>query len=617
MSGRARQSFQLLLIKPSHYDDDGYVIQWARSSIPSNSLAALYGLALDCAEREVLGPDVEIEIGVSDETNTRIVPSAIIERIREAGGHALVGLVGVQTNQFPRAVDIARPLRAAGIPVCIGGFHVSGCLAMLPELPDDLKEAVDLGITLFAGEAEGRLDELVRAAHRRALEPIYNFMQDLPDLEGAPAPYLPAETVRRTSGMRTSLDAGRGCPFLCSFCTIINVQGRKSRARSPDDVERIVRANLAQGVRNFFITDDNLARNQNWEAIFDRLIAMRERDGVRFGIVAQVDTMAHRIRGFIDKAARADINRVFIGLESINTESLKGAQKGQNHISEYRVMLQAWHAVGTLTYAGYILGFPNDTPESIARDIGIIQRELPIDILEFFILTPLPGSADHKKLHLAGVEMERDMNKYDVVHVTTRHASMSNDELAAVYRSAWSLYYSPEHVETVLRRAKCWGYDLHNMMWKLISFDAPHRLENVHPLDGGIFRRKYRRDRRPGHPIENVVVFHARESWRTVRKYARFASLYWRYRRALRRVARDDRPYSDVAMTPPSAEEAGVLELFTATRGAEVEANRLRRRTFPLRAVRTREAAGGATPGPADVRQAPAGANGDRRDRPA
>jgi radical SAM superfamily enzyme YgiQ (UPF0313 family) len=537
------RTFELVLIKPSHYDDDGYVIQWARSSIPSNSLAVLYGLALDCSQRQVLGPDVAIRIAAWDETNTRIVPSAIIDRVRTAGGHGLVGLVGVQSNQFPRAMDIARPLRAAGIPVCIGGFHVSGCLAMLPEVPRDLQEAVDLGVTLFAGEAEGRLDELLRAADRRDLQPIYNFMEDLPGLEGAPTPYLPAETVRRTSGMRASLDAGRGCPFLCSFCTIINVQGRKSRARGADDVERIVRANSAQGVCNFFITDDNLARNQNWEAIFDRLIAMREREGLRIRIVAQVDTMAHRIHGFIDKASRAGINRVFIGLESINTESLKGAQKGQNHISEYRTMLQAWHAVGTLTYAGYILGFPNDTPESIARDIGIIQRELPIDILEFFILTPLPGSADHKKLHLAGVEMEHDMNKYDVVHVTTRHPLMSNDELMDIYRRAWKLYYSREHVERVLRRAKTWNYDLRNMMWKLISFDAPHRLENVHPLDGGIFRRKYRRDRRSGLPLENALVFYARQGFESARKYTRFAALYWRYRRTLRRVVRDQRPY--------------------------------------------------------------------------
>ena len=88
---------------------------------------------------------------------------------------------------------------------------------------------------------------------------------------------------------------------------------------------------------------------------------------------------------------------MFIGLENINPDSLKGASKGQNRITEYRAMLQAWRKVGVLTYAGYILGFPNDTPESIARDIGIIQRELPIDILEFFMLTPLPGSKDHQR----------------------------------------------------------------------------------------------------------------------------------------------------------------------------------------------------------------------------
>ena len=235
----ARQVFSLFLIKPSHYDDDGYVIQWAKSSIPSNTLAAMYGLALDCVERRVLGDAVEIRITAWDETNTRIRPERIIRAIQAGGG--LVCLVGVQTNQFPRAVDLARPLRAAGVPVCIGGFHVSGCLAMLPAIPPEMRDAMDLGITLFAGEAEGRFEHLLQAAHAGRLEPLYNHMDDLPGIEGTPIPFLPADVVRRTSGMRTSFDAGRGCPFLCSFCTIINVQGRKSRTRSPDDIEHIVR----------------------------------------------------------------------------------------------------------------------------------------------------------------------------------------------------------------------------------------------------------------------------------------------------------------------------------------------------------------------------------------
>ena len=578
-SQAAPQVFDLFLIKPSHYDDEGYVIQWARSSIPANTLAALYGLALDCAQRRVLGADVEIRITVWDETNTRIKPERIIQQIRKAGGRGLVGLVGVQTNQFPRAVDIARPLRTAGISVCIGGFHVSGCISMLPALPPELREAMDLGISLFAGEVEGRLEDLLRAAYSNALEPLYNFMHDLPSLEGAEVPFLPLDVVRRTSGLRTSFDAGRGCPFLCSFCTIINVQGRKSRSRSADDVERIVRANLAQGVHNFFITDDNLARNRNWEAIFDRLIQMREEEGQRIHVVAQVDTMSHKVRGFIEKAGRAGVNRVFIGLENINPEALKEAKKGQNQITEYRTMLQAWHRAGALTYAGYILGFAGDTPASIERDIGIIQRELPIDLLEFFILTPLPGSADHKKLYLANVEMEADMNKYDVVHVTTRHSTMSDQELLGIYHKAWDLYYSPEHVETVLRRAKVWGYDPRNMMMKLLMFHAVPSLERVHPLEGGLFRRKFRRDRRPGMPLENRFVFYGRYGWEIVSKHVRFAGMYLQYYRALRRVVRDTTPYMDIAMTAVQESELQALEMFSSTRGAKSVVEKVLRRS--------------------------------------
>jgi radical SAM superfamily enzyme YgiQ (UPF0313 family) len=239
--------FQLILIKPSHYDDDGYVIQWFRSIMPSNSLAALYGLAIDAAERQVLGADVAIDVNPFDETNTRIKPSKIIARFKRHGGIGLVGLVGVQSNQFPRAMDIARPLRAAGVPAVIGGFHVSGCFSMLPDVQPDLQEAIDLGIALFAGEAEERLDVLLRDAAGGKLQPIYNYLNDLPSIESAPVPFLLRKHVKRTVGNYSTFDAGRGCPYQCSFCTIINVQGRKSRRRSPDDVETIIRQNWAEG----------------------------------------------------------------------------------------------------------------------------------------------------------------------------------------------------------------------------------------------------------------------------------------------------------------------------------------------------------------------------------
>ena len=569
----------MYLIKPSHYDDDGYVIQWLRSAIPSNTLAALYGLAIDCRHNKALGDDVELEIAALDETNTRVRPDRIARAIRRAGGLGMVGIVGVQSNQFPRALDIARKLRLAGIQVCIGGFHVSGCLAMLPEMPDDLKHALDLGISLYAGEAEGRLDAVLRDALAGRLQPLYNYMDDLPGLEGMPPPMLPALRIERTGGRLTSFDAGRGCPFQCSFCTIINVQGRKSRFRSPDDIEAIIRSNLAQGIDHFFITDDNLARNKNWEAIFDRLIRLREQEGLFFRFVVQVDTLCHKIPNFITKAARAGVTRVFLGLESINPDSLVGAKKRQNRISEYRKMLLEWKQVGCFTYAGYILGFPTDTPETIVRDIKIIQRELPLDLLEFFCLTPLPGSEDHKRLMLSGVAMDPDMNKYDLEHVTTAHPLMSKAEWERAYRMAWETYYTPEHMETVMRRAAATRISPGKMMFLLLWFHGCVTIERIHPLEGGYLRRKVRTDRRPGFPVENPLMFYPKYIAELAGKHLRLARVIWRMARVRRSIKRDPnaRDYRDTALMPVTDDEMDVLEMFQVTEAARAATVKARR----------------------------------------
>jgi hypothetical protein len=564
----AEKIFELHLIKPSHYDDDGYVIQWHRSAIPSNSLAALNGIAADCARRLVLGPGVRIEIRAYDETNVRIRPEQIAASIAKAG-QGLACLVGVQSNQFPRALDIARRLRAAGAPTAIGGFHVSGCLAMLPELPLDIREAQALGVSLFAGEAEGRLDDVLRDAMNGELKPLYNYMDDLPGVEDAPTPFLPAEVVVRTTGSVTSFDAGRGCPFQCSFCTIINVQGRKSRHRGADDVERIIRDNLAQGVHSFFITDDNFARNKNWEPIFDRLIELREA-GLNFSFIIQVDTLCHRIPNFISKSARAGVKRVFIGLENINPANLVGVKKKQNRIAEYRAMLLAWKRAGCFTYAGYILGFPADTPESIRRDIAIIQRELPLDMLEFFFLTPLPGSEDHQRLYKSGVWMDPDMNKYDLEHAVTAHPNMSQTEWEQIYHEAWALYYSPAHMETIMRRAAAVGTSPGKALFLLIWFWACVNLEKVHPLQGGYLRVRVRQDRRPGMKLESPFVFYPREAARHVVNHIRVGSLalkLWKLRRDLRRDP-NARNYMDLALTPPTDADLDDLDMFNTTDAA-------------------------------------------------
>ena len=206
-------------------------------------------------------------------------PDRIIRMIRKQGGRALIGLVGVQSNQFPRAVDLARPFLAAGLPVCIGGFHVSGCIAMLPELPPDIREAQALGISFFAGEAEERPPRRgpARRLERRAQAAL--------QLHGQSA------VADRASRRRSCRASTCGAPPARSRASISAAAAPTSARSAPSSTCRAARAasarptiwnascarTHAQGIKRFFITDDNFARNRDWEVLFDRLIELRRR----------------------------------------------------------------------------------------------------------------------------------------------------------------------------------------------------------------------------------------------------------------------------------------------------------------------------------------------------
>jgi hypothetical protein len=557
--------FQIWLIKPTRYDDDGYPLQWWRSIIPSNSLACLNGIVGDALARGVLG-DVEADVHSIDEIHDHVDPERIVRDIRRHGGRGFIGLVGVQTNQYPRALDLAREFRKAGLPVSIGGFHVSGCISMLKELPPELVEAQTLGIGLFAGESEdGRIDEVLLDALHGQMKPLYNHLKVTPNLDGAPIPLMPASQVAKNLTRYSSFDLGRGCPFECSFCTIINVQGRKSRFRSADDLEAIVRANAAQGVDRFFLTDDNFARNRNWEVFCDRLIALKDQ-GFPVRLIIQVDTLAHEITNFIDKCVAAGADQIFIGLENVNADSLEGAKKRQNRVEDYRAMFLAWKRHPIFITCGYIIGFPNDTYDSIQRDIEILKDELAVDTIYLNYLTPLPGSEDHRRLHNAGTWMDPDLTKYDLNHRVTHHPRMSDEEWERAYRDAHRSFYNWEHMERVVKRLVALRSNKRfTTINRLVAYREAVRLEGVAKLESGYFRIKRRRQRRSDLPVEMFVPFYAKYLAHSVIALGGTLLTYARLRLMLRRIMRDPKrfDYVDRAITPV---EAGDLHLLSDTR---------------------------------------------------
>ncbi len=499
-AGLAR-TLTVVLIKPSRYDDDGYVVRHWRGVLPSNTLAAFHSLTEEVAAGGALGPDVAVRIAAYDETVHRVAAGSVIRRHASGrkGDLTVICLVGVQTNQFPRAADLALEFRRRGLPVMIGGFHVSGILGLFHEPTPEIAELMAAGVTVVNGEAEEAWGGLLRDALAGTLRTRYDIAAR-PDLRAAPLPRIPERSMRRFAYPHmATVDVGRGCTFNCSFCSIINVQGKTMRHRDPAGIESEVRRNWTKGIDYYFFTDDNFSRNPCWEEIFDRLIRLREIEGIAIDFMIQVDALAWKIPRFIEKAARAGSSQVFIGLESIRTVNLKAAGKTQNKTAEYRAMFDAWHGAGIACHVGYILGFPEDTPETIAQDVRDLRRVLQVDQASFFMLTPIPGSRDHVEMVRKGIPLDADPGNYDSFHPTMRHPRMTGREWLEAYRAAWRDFYSFEAMRDTLLRANhrtYWGL-FKNFIWYRAAM-----IEDAHPMITGFVRIKDRRERRRGFPVE-------------------------------------------------------------------------------------------------------------------
>ena len=524
MGSSAIDRLEVFLIRPTKYDDEGYLLRHVRGVLPSNSLACLHALTADVAASAALDP-VRLRSHLCDES-VEAVPERLIARL--AARHTtrvVVALVGVQTSQMPRAIDLARRFRDRGIDVVIGGFHVSGSVALGAELPQHLRELSAAGVTLVVGEVEDTWAQILKDAADGTLAPCYDSLRKLPDLRRAPVPRLDIRTLRRFAFRHFgTLDAGRGCPFACSFCTIINVQGRTMRHREPSAiVAAIARNHRELGTRHYFFTDDNFSRHPDWRGVFEGLIELRERHGIPVRFLMQVDTLSHRIPEFVPLARRAGCFQVFIGMESLDPRTLQAAGKRQNHAERYVELIATWRAAGVLTHVGYIVGFPDDTPESVAESVGRLRDELRVDLASFFILTPLPGSQDHLAAMRAGVQLDPDLNRFDTFHAVVDHPTMSRAALQQAYLDAWRRFYTRDHMTRQLRSTPERLTLLQMYLWYACAL----RVDQHHPMMTGFGRMKARRDRRAGVTPEGWLAHFRRRTPEIAAMVVRYARVLY------------------------------------------------------------------------------------------
>ncbi len=226
------------------------MIRFWKGVLPSNTLNVLHGLTEDIKTRRVF-ETLPIEVTTFDETAEK-VPTGKNYPVEQGAGHKVARLPGRRPNQpiSPRHGH-GEDFSAEGISVIMGGFHTSGTINMLGDQEPDIQELCREGICIVSGEVEGKWEGILADYLHDRLKPLYSFAQDLQnlvDIEDAPLPQTSPKTMGHfaypTFG---TADTSRGCPFACTFCTIINVQGRKMRERSPESIAAMMR-------RNYWIT---------------------------------------------------------------------------------------------------------------------------------------------------------------------------------------------------------------------------------------------------------------------------------------------------------------------------------------------------------------------------
>src|SRR5438552_3866490 len=348
------RTLRVYFIKPSKYDDRGRVAYFWRGVLPNNTLTVL--AALNAAYNRLRADDdIHVETVLWDEqVDGPIVPAtvrAIQEKGVEDGVEVIIGLAGVQTNQYPRGRDLALQFRRAGFPVLFGGFHVSG-------YPDSRTFLESCGVTTVVGEAQTLWAEILDDYRRGALRPSYSVTDGIRARTGGADIVVPLITEaqlpaisdaylsRFASANMTTIDTSRGCPFTCSYCSVKNVMGRTMRARDPQAVVRWIRdAGEHHGIDSLFIVDDDFFRSPSWEPILEGMAEYR-RQGNKLSFMMQVDAEAaafddlkpgekpssqrQKCERFLRLAAEAGCYSAFVAFETFNPQYLLGVTKVQN-----------------------------------------------------------------------------------------------------------------------------------------------------------------------------------------------------------------------------------------------------------------------------------------------
>jgi len=348
----------------------------------------------------------EIKVAITDEN---VEPIDFNEDID------LVGLTAM-TMHAPRAYEIADRFRARGITVVMGGLHASS-------LPQETKQYVD---AVVIGEAEGVWGKLLLDFQMGRLKPFYKS-EHFCSFEGQPHPRLDL-LKKKHYWTINCVQATRGCPFSCDFCSVAQFFGNTYRYRPVDEVIAEVKS-LPPGY--FTFVDDNIMGKPSYaKELFRKLTPLKRKWASQGSLTMAKDTK------LLKMAVESGCYALFVGIESLSQENLSSMNKSINHVSQYEEAIKKIQDHGIMVVGSFIFGFDHDDEAVFERTVKFCEMnkiELPI----FFILTPVPGTRLYQRMEKEGRILHKDWSKYNGSNVVFKPKLLSEETLLNGYSWAF------------------------------------------------------------------------------------------------------------------------------------------------------------------------------------
>lgn len=404
--------------------------------MPNCTLPYLYSLT----PRELDGVPIETH-AIDEYVHTDLRYLDLFESTPERP--TIVAIVGVQSHQFHRALDLGALAKERGALAVMGGPHPMTC---------DTSQMHGRGVSFALSEAERIWEQIMRdAIQDRALKPVYGGdARWTPELN---PPVLKPPSKRdlgRYSARLLGIYPARGCPYRCSFCSIIKIAGHQVRSQPVETTLASLRAAKKAGAGAVFFTSDNFNKYPDGPTLLQAMIDEK----LEMPFIAQCDLQVYDQQKLVELMGRAGCIQMFLGVESFDRAALLGVSKQQNHPSRYQDVRRLCSENGVSTLFANILGFMNDTPEKIDEHLDVL-KSFGSELASFYILTPLPGTEQYDEFMRDGLIDETNLDRFDASCLTFRHPSFTREQLTAqIYRAYREFYSIPQFLKKGLRALK-------------------------------------------------------------------------------------------------------------------------------------------------------------------